>query len=104
MGAALGRAIVPAERLPGACDRAPGRECHGMAETAAQRDESNPSVRFSAGAWNVVLCNGMIRSASTWSYNVALRLLRAAVGSRCYGDYSENTQAFLDAAPATADY
>lgn len=75
-----------------------------MAETATQRDDSIPWVRFAPGAWNMVLCNGMIRSASTWSYNVALRLLRAAVGSRCYGDYSENTQAFFDAAPATAEY
>ncbi|MGC2639678.1 MAG: sulfotransferase domain-containing protein [Acidobacteriaceae bacterium] len=76
-----------------------------MAETVTQRDEAIPGVRFSpGGGWNLVLCNGMIRSASTWSYNAALRLLRAAVGSRCYGDYSENTQTFLDAAPATADY
>jgi hypothetical protein len=63
-----------------------------------------PGVRLAATAsWHTVVCNGMIRSASTWSYNVALRLMRAAVGDRVYGDYSENTQAFLDASPA-ADY
>jgi Sulfotransferase domain len=62
-------------------------------------------VRFSPdGKWDLVLCNGMIRSASTWSYNVALQLMRAAAGPLVYGDYSEDTRAFLDAAPPSAPY
>ena len=62
-------------------------------------------VRFAPdGAWDLVICNGMIRSASTWSYNVALQLMRAAAGAAVYGDYSEDTQAFLDAAPAGTRY
>jgi hypothetical protein len=62
-------------------------------------------VRFSGDpTWNLVLCNGMIRSASTWSWNVALQLTRAAAGSLAYGDYSEDTRAFLEAAPAATRY
>jgi hypothetical protein len=63
------------------------------------------NVRLSAdGTWDLVLCNGMIRSASTWSYNVALLLMRAAVGPLVYGDYSEDTRAFLETAPRSARY
>lgn len=62
-------------------------------------------VRFAPdGAWDIVICNGMIRSASTWSYNVVLHLMRAAAGAGVYGDYSEDTRAFLDAAPAGTRY
>lgn len=76
-----------------------------MAQDRSNETGPAPGVRFQPdGRWNLILCNGMIRSASTWSYNVTLRLMQAAVGGRVYGDYSENTQAFLDAVPAAADY
>lgn len=71
-------------------------ECNGGAPA---------NVRLTAdGTWDLVLCNGMIRSASTWSYNVALHLMRAAAGSLVYGDYGEDTRAFLAAAPPSARY
>jgi hypothetical protein len=37
----------------------------------------------------VVLCDGMVRSGSTWSYNVVVNLLRAADSRRVFGLYSE---------------
>src|SRR6266581_2236852 len=39
----------------------------------------------------VVLCNGMIRGGSTWSFNVVLKLLRSCDPNRkAFGIYSEN--------------
>jgi hypothetical protein len=46
----------------------------------------------------------MIRSASTWSYNVALKIMRAAAGENVYGDYNENVAQFLDSCPPAAPY
>ena len=46
----------------------------------------------------LVLCDGMVRSASTWSFNVALRLLRSCDPERrSFGLYDENP-AVLEAA------
>ncbi|MGA7340238.1 MAG: sulfotransferase domain-containing protein [Terracidiphilus sp.] len=56
------------------------------------------------GKWRVVLCNGMIRSASTWSYNVVLKIMRAAAGESVYGDYNENIAQFLESSPPAAPY
>jgi hypothetical protein len=56
------------------------------------------------GNWRVVLCNGMVRSASTWSYNVVIKLLRAALGEGVYGGYNEDISQFLASAPPTATY
>jgi hypothetical protein len=39
----------------------------------------------------VILCDGMVRSGSTWSFNVALQLLRSYDPNRkAFGTYSEN--------------
>ncbi|HZU24856.1 MAG TPA: hypothetical protein VFA04_05000 [Bryobacteraceae bacterium] len=38
----------------------------------------------------VVLCDGMIRSGSTWSFNVVRALLRADGSKKVYGLYNEN--------------
>jgi hypothetical protein len=47
----------------------------------------------------VVLCDGMFRSGSTWSYNVALQLVRSCCPHRkAYGLYSENPAVVLAAA------
>ena len=46
----------------------------------------------------LLLCNGMPRSASTWSYNVAMALLRK---DGVYGGYDENLYRFLCGLPAS---
>jgi Sulfotransferase domain len=39
----------------------------------------------------VILCDGMVRSGSTWSFNVALHLIRSCDPNRkAFGTYSEN--------------
>ena len=48
----------------------------------------------------LVLCNGMPRSASTWSYNVAMALLRRT-GQEVCGEYDENLHRFLCGLPAS---
>lgn len=48
----------------------------------------------------LVLCNGMPRSASTWSYNVAISLLRHTA-QEVYGGYDENLHRFLCGLPAS---
>jgi hypothetical protein len=48
----------------------------------------------------LVLCNGMPRSASTWSYNVTMALLRRTAQEVC-GDYDENLHRFLCGLPAS---
>jgi hypothetical protein len=51
----------------------------------------------------LAICNGMPRSASTWSFNVVLALLRrSSPGGEVYGGYDENIARFLKSAPATA--
>ncbi len=46
----------------------------------------------------LVLCNGMPRSASTWSYNVVMALLRTT-GEEIHGGYDENLHRFLRTLP-----
>jgi hypothetical protein len=48
----------------------------------------------------LVLCNGMPRSASTWSYNVAMALLRHTA-QEVRGGYDENLHRFLCGLPAS---
>lgn len=48
----------------------------------------------------LVLCNGMPRSASTWSYNVAMALLRHTA-EEVHGGYDENLHRFLRTLPAS---
>jgi Sulfotransferase domain len=55
-------------------------------------------------AGTLILCNGMVRSASTWSYNVVMKLLRSAVGEGVYGGYNENVANFLESVPPSASY
>ncbi len=51
----------------------------------------------------LVLCNGMPRSASTWSYNVAVGLLRRSATGEVAGGYDENMHRFARAiAPSAA--
>jgi hypothetical protein len=50
----------------------------------------------------MVVCNGMPRSASTWSFNVAVRLLRETQPGRVHGGYDESTLAFLIRLPRGA--
>jgi hypothetical protein len=52
----------------------------------------------------LVLCNGMPRSASTWSFNVAIELLRRAAVGPVHGGYDENAARFLKSAPQTASH
>jgi hypothetical protein len=48
----------------------------------------------------LVLCNGMPRSASTWSFNVAIGLLRyQADAAHVHGGYDEDVARFLGAIP-----
>src|ERR1700728_4667181 len=47
----------------------------------------------------LVLCNGMPRSASTWSFNVAVELLRRVTDQPVHGGYDENTARFLKSSP-----
>ena len=76
-----------------------------MTEHATSGDRPRSGVVFKPdGSWDTVLCNGMIRSGSTWSYNVALKLLRVAVGDAVYGDYNENAAAFLESVPPAVAY
>lgn len=49
----------------------------------------------------LVLCNGMPRSASTWSYNVAMALLRLT-GEEVHGGYDENLHRFLRTLPPSS--
>jgi hypothetical protein len=46
----------------------------------------------------LILCNGMPRSASTWSYNVAMGLLRHTA-TEVHGGYDENLHRFLRTLP-----
>ena len=48
----------------------------------------------------LVICNGMPRSASTWSYNVAMAIVRSTA-EEIYGGYEENLQRFLGRLPAS---
>jgi hypothetical protein len=48
----------------------------------------------------LVLCNGMPRSASTWSYNAAMALLRHTA-EEVHGGYDENLHRFLRTMPAS---
>ncbi|HEX4077345.1 MAG TPA: sulfotransferase [Rhizomicrobium sp.] len=50
----------------------------------------------------LVLCNGMPRSASTWSFNVVVKLLRACAVGEVHGGYDENVGRFLKNSPACA--
>jgi hypothetical protein len=47
----------------------------------------------------LIICNGMPRSASTWTYNVAMALLRET-GLRVHGGYGDRLVEFLKSAPA----
>jgi hypothetical protein len=48
----------------------------------------------------LIICNGMPRSASTWSFNVVLGLLRNSYsGVGVYGGYSEAVAQFLESIP-----
>jgi hypothetical protein len=39
----------------------------------------------------VILCDGMVRSGSTWSFNVALKLLESSDPDRkAFGTFNEN--------------
>src|SRR5437016_1457023 len=46
----------------------------------------------------LVLCNGMPRSASTWTYNVTMALL-GGTGRRVHGGYGDRLVEFLKSAP-----
>jgi hypothetical protein len=49
----------------------------------------------------IVICNGMPRSASTWSFNITLSLIgRCFPGETVHGGYDENVAQFLGSAAA----
>lgn len=50
-----------------------------------------------------MFCNGMVRSASTWSYNVAVHLLKST-GREVFGGYDEDIARFLASAPPETPY
>jgi hypothetical protein len=50
----------------------------------------------------LVFCNGMARSASTWSFNVVVRLLRRASPGAIHAGYDENLHRFSQMTPAAA--
>jgi hypothetical protein len=72
-------------------------------ESVHEADETG-IVFQPVGNWKIVFCNGMIRSASTWSYNVVMKLMRAVVGEGVYGNYNENIAQFLESCPSSASY
>jgi hypothetical protein len=76
----------------------------GMANESPQKTDETETIFQPDGKWKVILCNGMIRSASTWSYNVVLKLMRAAAGESVYGNYNEDIAQFLESSPPTASY
>jgi hypothetical protein len=51
----------------------------------------------------LVLCNGIPRSASTWSYNVAVAVLRHSA-QEVYGGYDENLERFLGGLPPSCGH
>lgn len=75
-----------------------------MTSESQQAKSATEIVFRPSGKWKIVLCNGMIRSASTWSYNVVLKIMRAAAGKSVYGDYNENIAQFLESCPPAAPY
>jgi hypothetical protein len=53
----------------------------------------------------LVICDGMPRSASTWSFNVVLALLRRSQPSgEVHGGYDEDIARFLASVPSTATH
>lgn len=48
----------------------------------------------------IVICDGMARSASTWSFNVALMLLRSAEVGPVQAGYDESVEAFFASLPS----
>jgi hypothetical protein len=53
----------------------------------------------------LIICNGMPRSASTWSFNVVIGLLREMLGpSHIYGAYNESIVDFLKQVPSDATH
>jgi hypothetical protein len=52
----------------------------------------------------LVVCNGMPRSGSTWSFNVALELMRSMDASEVYGGYDESLYSFFDKLPENAKH
>jgi len=53
----------------------------------------------------LVVCNGMPRSASTWSFNVVKQLLRTREpAAAIYSGYDENVGHFLETTTATANH
>lgn len=53
----------------------------------------------------LVICNGMPRSASTWSFNVVLGLLRRLEpGSAVHSGYDENVAHFVQSQPPSAPH
>ena len=53
----------------------------------------------------LVLCDGMPRSASTWSFNVVMGLLRRSSPSGViHGSYDEHSARFIEGAPSDADH
>lgn len=53
----------------------------------------------------LICCNGMPRSASTWSFNVVMQLLRHTYPhSTIYGGYDEDFGRFLASAPVTVNH
>ena len=50
----------------------------------------------------LVFCNGMLRSASTWSFNVVVQLLKCARTGTVTAGYDENLHRFARAIPADA--
>jgi hypothetical protein len=50
----------------------------------------------------LVACNGMPRSGSTWSFNVALQLMRSMGAGDVYGGYDESLYSFFDKLPEDA--
>lgn len=75
-----------------------------MANESPQKTDEPQKMFQPSGKWKIVLCNGMIRSASTWSYNVVLKIMRTVAGESVYGDYNENIAQFLESSPPTAPY
>jgi hypothetical protein len=52
----------------------------------------------------LVICDGMPRSASTWSYNVVLELLRRTTDNLVHGGYSDDTSLYLAEAPLESEH
>jgi hypothetical protein len=122
-GVAEDRTTTSWARRDGSVDVSRAAALCGLRWPAPERDARNRGTRKAGGCVaahlpprpahseiipfeRIVICNGMPRSASTWSFNVAMELLRHCVDhdDALHGDYDENIARFLSQAPRLVEH